>query len=196
MSSKATASTSMDEASAGISSGGGNRKRSRSTDDRLQSGGGRGGVSSKGRKQVAVAADVDIVLAKCRQLKQAQRTKKRQKEQLPANGGDDGEDEQKSSNEDYFDFDNDEDDKETVDPKKNNNLDAATSSSAASASKIPKDIVEVEELSSTEVIEGIEAIAVNITNQVLSKKGFSMEIPSRSSSNQIYMKECKFSFDR
>ena len=55
--------------------------------------------------------------------------------------------------------------------------------------KIPKDIVEVDELSATEVLEGIEGVALRITQQVLSKKGFSMEIPSRAASNQIYMKE-------
>ena len=54
---------------------------------------------------------------------------------------------------------------------------------------IPKDIVEVDELSATEVLEGIEGVALRITQQVLSKKGFSMEIPSRSASNQIYIKE-------
>ena len=54
---------------------------------------------------------------------------------------------------------------------------------------IPKDIVEVDELSATEVLEGIEGVALQITRQVLAKKGFSMEIPSRSASNQIYVKE-------
>lgn len=57
------------------------------------------------------------------------------------------------------------------------------------SNKTPKDIVEVDELSATEVLEGIEGVALRITRQVLSKKGFSMEIPSRSSSNQIYIKE-------
>ena len=55
--------------------------------------------------------------------------------------------------------------------------------------KIPKGIVEVDELSATEVVEGIEGIALRITQQVLGKKGFSMEIPSRSASNQIYIKK-------
>uniref|UniRef100_A0A7S4ABA9 DNA topoisomerase (ATP-hydrolyzing) n=1 Tax=Pseudo-nitzschia australis TaxID=44445 RepID=A0A7S4ABA9_9STRA len=54
---------------------------------------------------------------------------------------------------------------------------------------IPKDIIEVDELSATEVLEGIEGVALQITRQVLAKKGFSMEIPSRSASNQIYVKE-------
>lgn len=49
--------------------------------------------------------------------------------------------------------------------------------------------VEVDELSSTEVLEGIEDIALGITRQVLDGKGFSMEIPSRAASNQVYVKE-------
>ena len=61
--------------------------------------------------------------------------------------------------------------------------------SIASDENISKDIIEVDELSATEVLEGIEGVALRITQQVLSKKGFSMEIPSRSASNQIYIKE-------
>ena len=47
---------------------------------------------------------------------------------------------------------------------------------------VPSAIVEVNELSSSEVIEGIEGIALRITEQVLAKKGFSMDIPSRAAS--------------
>lgn len=54
---------------------------------------------------------------------------------------------------------------------------------------VPKDIVEVDDLSTTEVLEGIESVALQITRQVLQKKGFQMEIPSRGSSNQVYVKE-------
>eukprot|EP00980_Cylindrotheca_fusiformis_P011933 scaffold2830_cov131-Cylindrotheca_fusiformis.AAC.54 len=54
--------------------------------------------------------------------------------------------------------------------------------------EIPSGIVEVAELSSSEVLEGIEAVALTITKQVLARKGFSMDIPSRSSTNQIYVK--------
>lgn len=82
--------------------------------------------------------------------------------------------------------------------RKKADSEAATPNASPSASivsdgsdndKIPKDIVEVDELSATEVLEGIEGVALRITQQVLSKKGFSMEIPSRSASNQIYIKE-------
>jgi meiotic recombination protein SPO11 len=54
---------------------------------------------------------------------------------------------------------------------------------------VPSNIVEVADLSATYVLEGIESIAVNIANQVLTKKGFSFDIPSRASTNQIYVKE-------
>jgi meiotic recombination protein SPO11 len=49
--------------------------------------------------------------------------------------------------------------------------------------------VEVAELSALHVLEGMEAVALKIADQVLAKKGFSMEIPSRASTNQIYVKE-------
>lgn len=48
--------------------------------------------------------------------------------------------------------------------------------------EIPAGIVEVTELSSTEVLEGIEGIALTIASQVMACKGFSMEIPSRAAS--------------
>lgn len=54
---------------------------------------------------------------------------------------------------------------------------------------IPSDIVEVAELPANQVLDGMEAIAMNIANQVLNKKGFSIDIPSRASTNQIYVKE-------
>lgn len=54
---------------------------------------------------------------------------------------------------------------------------------------VPSDIVEVSELKETQVLEGMEAIALRIAQQVLAKKGFALDIPSRASSNQIYVKE-------
>lgn len=52
----------------------------------------------------------------------------------------------------------------------------------ADPDEIPSGIVEVAELSSSEVLEGIEGVALTITNQVLARQGFSMDIPSRASS--------------
>lgn len=48
-------------------------------------------------------------------------------------------------------------------------------------------IVEVSEMSSIEVVEKIESIAIDIAKQVFRKRGFSMEIPSRTASNQLYI---------
>ena len=53
----------------------------------------------------------------------------------------------------------------------------------------PSQIIEVAEMSSTEVVEGIEGLAVKIARQILAKKGFSLDIPSRSATNQIYVPE-------
>eukprot|EP00536_Pseudo-nitzschia_multiseries_P002571 jgi/Psemu1/251788/estExt_Genewise1Plus.C_340128 len=108
------------------------------------------------REQVKLASDADLVLAKCRALKQTLLQKKDDPDSL-ARVGATGSIEGSGDDED--------------------------------PDKIPKDIVEVDELSATEVLEGIEGVALQITRQVLAKKGFSMEIPSRSASNQIYVKE-------
>jgi meiotic recombination protein SPO11 len=91
---------------------------------------------SNGRQIVEKAADLDEVLAKTRELKEALRTKGNDK----------------------------------LDPE---------------ADSIPSGIVEVQELSSTEVIEGIEGVALNIAHQVLARKGFSMDIPSRAASVSV-----------
>lgn len=126
------------------------KKRSRSTGapstpTPAPSTGGRGGGKNRKRAPVKLAADADLVLSKCRALKQTLRIKA-EKEANPSNA-------------------------------------------SVQNENIPKDIVEVDELSATEVLEGIEGVALRITQQVLSKKGFSMEIPSRAASNQIYIKE-------
>lgn len=51
------------------------------------------------------------------------------------------------------------------------------------------EIVEVADLGADKVLDVMESIAVRIANQVLSKKGLSMDIPSRAASNQVYVKE-------
>lgn len=51
------------------------------------------------------------------------------------------------------------------------------------------EIIEVADLPAEHVLEGMESIALRIANQVLQKKGVSMDIPSRASTNQIYVKE-------
>lgn len=97
-------------------------------------------TSRKRRKPVQKADDLDIVLKKCRKLKE----ELRQKASKSAASRKEEEEEE--------------------------------------VGEIPAGIVEVTELSSTEVLEGIEAIALTIANQVMACKGFSMEIPSRASS--------------
>lgn len=53
---------------------------------------------------------------------------------------------------------------------------------------VSSEIVEVAELPATQVLEGMEAVALRIAKQVLDKQGFSLDIPSRAASNQIYVK--------
>jgi hypothetical protein len=69
------------------------------------------------------------------------------------------------------------------------NKDTASPAEPEFPDSIPSDIVEVAELSTTEVLDGIEGVAVRISHQILAKKGFSMDIPSRASTNQVYVKE-------
>mmetsp|Transcript_22517 Transcript_22517/g.45302 ORF Transcript_22517/g.45302 Transcript_22517/m.45302 type:complete len:454 (+) Transcript_22517:2-1363(+) len=66
---------------------------------------------------------------------------------------------------------------------------AAQSASGVAGGIVGKSIVEVVEMNSTEVMEGIENVAVMIARQVLDKQGFQLEIPSRAASNQIYVPE-------
>jgi meiotic recombination protein SPO11 len=54
---------------------------------------------------------------------------------------------------------------------------------------IPQNIIEVADLSSPQVLEAMEAVALKIASQVLNKRGFVLDIPSRAASNQIYVKE-------
>jgi hypothetical protein len=55
----------------------------------------------------------------------------------------------------------------------------------AEPDEIPSGIVEVAELTSTEVLEGIEGFALTIASTVLNRKGFSMNIPSRAASVSV-----------
>jgi meiotic recombination protein SPO11 len=66
---------------------------------------------------------------------------------------------------------------------------AATSEGRPLPEDVPSDIVEVAELPATQVLEGMETIALRIAHQVMNKQGFSIDIPSRAASNQIYVKE-------
>jgi meiotic recombination protein SPO11 len=66
---------------------------------------------------------------------------------------------------------------------------AATKTTTPVQEDIPQNILEVAELPAEHVLEGMESIALRIAHQVMAKQGFSMDIPSRASSNQVYVKE-------
>lgn len=112
------------------------------------------------RQQVVIAKDADRVLKKCRDLKASLRAKARAKADQQGKP--------------VLEYDSSDDLEEIK---------------VASPATIPSNIVEVSELSATEVLEGMETIALSVANQVLSKQGFSMAVPSRASSNQIYIAE-------
>jgi len=54
---------------------------------------------------------------------------------------------------------------------------------------VPAEIVQVNELPSTDVLDGMETIAIKIAQQVMQKKGFTLDIPSRAATNQLYVSE-------
>lgn len=128
------------------------------------------------KKRVALADDADEVLAKCRAL----RGSMRQRTTTISTSDDDG-------------------------TYSGSSVDGEGTFVAAHSSIIKKarvsdmksplssvkseSIVEVSEMNTTEVIEGIEAIAMKIARQVLDKRGFQLDIPSRAASNQVYIPE-------
>lgn len=132
-----------------------------------------------------LADDADIVLAKCRELRAHQKLKAEEAKAALALIDAAGTDPDPDPDPDV-DVDADADANIDVDP------DAVNSSNAkatGSTSLGGKSIIEVSEMSSTEVVESIEAVAVQIAKQVLQKKGFSLDIPTRSAANQVYVPE-------
>lgn len=150
-----------------------NRKRPSSTSTSTAADAALSTRKKPARVQVQLADDADEVLAKCRALKAKLRAKKLRQQEQDDNNNNDDESVGSDWNNLFVKDTNKEDDDNDVKNK----------------SKIPAGIVEVDELSATEVLEGIEGIALHITQQVLNKKGFSMDIPSRAASNQIYVQE-------
>eukprot|EP00548_Thalassiothrix_antarctica_P013779 CAMPEP_0194166680 /NCGR_PEP_ID=MMETSP0154-20130528/2221_1 /TAXON_ID=1049557 /ORGANISM="Thalassiothrix antarctica, Strain L6-D1" /LENGTH=440 /DNA_ID=CAMNT_0038877415 /DNA_START=71 /DNA_END=1393 /DNA_ORIENTATION=+ len=63
--------------------------------------------------------------------------------------------------------------------------------------RLKENVVEVEELETYEVMEGIEDLVMNVVQQIMAssgkkngnKNGFTLEIPSRAASNQFFIKE-------
>lgn len=66
---------------------------------------------------------------------------------------------------------------------------ASKTTQVAVNTNIPPNILEVSELPAEHVLEGMESVALRIAQQVMAKQGFSLDIPSRASSNQVYVKE-------
>ena len=137
------------------------------------------------RKQVRLADDADDVLQACRNLKDKLRTKAAKKQQKT------GTMKKKASAEDSdYNSGSDEDSDDELDDA---TLQAITKDGAMVVSPDHKgknrleNIIEVAELNPNEVLEGMETIALGIANQVLNKQGFSMAVPSRAASNQIYV---------
>jgi|AntRauTorckE5430_2_1112549.scaffolds.fasta_scaffold06951_3 hypothetical protein len=127
------------------------------------------------RRIVQLADDADEVLAKCRELREELKQKAEQN---------------KESAETTIQDNDANANGQDVHPIANAKPDSSVSSASSGiASLRGKSIIEVSEMSTTEVVEAIESVAIQITNQVLRKKGFTLEIPSRASSNQIYVPE-------
>mmetsp|Transcript_7060 Transcript_7060/g.12666 ORF Transcript_7060/g.12666 Transcript_7060/m.12666 type:complete len:479 (-) Transcript_7060:215-1651(-) len=125
------------------------------------------------RKQVQLADDADLVLAKCRELRDDLRRQSAKKD----------------DESDYADASASEEDETTLATLSSPNKKARVGETKPLASLKSQKIVEVTEMNTTEVMEGIEHVAINIAKQVLGKRGFQLEIPSRASSNQIYVPE-------
>jgi hypothetical protein len=132
----------------------------------------------KKRAVVPLAKDADQVLRKCRALRDQLRSE--------SNSNEDNEDDDDAS----FKSSSTSDD----DLLLGRSSAVAKAPAAAALVALPeelssKDIVEVSELSSGQVLEGMETIALRVAHQVLNKQGFTLDIPSRAASNQIYVKE-------
>mmetsp|Transcript_7778 Transcript_7778/g.14665 ORF Transcript_7778/g.14665 Transcript_7778/m.14665 type:complete len:478 (-) Transcript_7778:1830-3263(-) len=137
------------------------------------------------KRVVELAQDADAVLAKCRKLREElkRKTVQRQPLQKPSTGAiiQSNDIREGLLNEARLKIEQDDDDDDVAMVSNNDNN--------MIASLQGKSIIEVSEMSTFEVVEAIESIAVQIANQVLQKKGFTLEIPSRSASNQIYVPE-------
>ena len=134
--------------------------------------GGVGNPPVSKRREVKLAEDSDEVLKKCRQLRDELRARQQQP-MASATGGDGG------SSDDDWDFDDDQDKKRKADvipsgkksvadepskKAKTQQMSLAELERRSTADK--KAFLEVVEMNSTEVMEGIENVAVKIAQQV------------------------------
>ena len=122
------------------------------------------------RRQVKVADDADQVLSKCRELRDALR---RKSSSLPTGESSDDDDEVWNT-ENNSDGDDEKGGAKTGGTKtKRIRLSELKRSSISTASELDgkkSTIVEVAEMNSTQVVEGIENVAVKIARQVLAKQ--------------------------
>ena len=118
--------------------------------------------AAKKIKSFQIAEDADVVLAPCRKLRAALALRQEQQQQQQQ-------------------------EQTSVDVP--TTMATTTSMTATTTATARDDIVEVSELTSSQVMDGMEVIALQIATQVLQKQGFQMEIPSRASSNQVYIAE-------
>ena len=144
------------------------------------------------RRIVKIADDADEVLLKCRQLRDELR-KKQMKQDAPSSDDDNDDDDEWGIDDDYSSKkkkssgigslkSDDTTKKSSGDTKsktKTQQLSLAELNRKKGASNDDgkQTIVEVVEMNSTEVMEGIENVAVKIAHQVLAKQGFQLDIP-------------------
>lgn len=131
------------------------------------------------RKPVLLAEDSDEVLQKCRELKAKLRVKAAKAEAAAAATA--------SGNSTISSDDDDDFSEEDLQALLADTPMNESPSKNMAPAAIPSNIVEVSELNADEVLEGMETLALRITNQVLTRQGFSMAVPSRSASNQVYI---------
>ena len=142
------------------------------------------------RRIVKIADDADEVLAKCHQLRDELR-KKQMKQDAPSSddddddewGMDDDHSSKKKKSSGIGSLKSDDTTKkssgDTKSTTKTQQLSLAELNRKKGASNDDgkQTIVEVVEMNSTEVMEGIENVAVKIAHQVLAKQGFQLDIP-------------------
>ncbi len=135
------------------------------------------------RRVVKIADDADIVLAKCHKLRDELRKKQMKKQQSTT--ADDSSDDDEWGLDDLSDIGTkkksiktDIDNTKSGDTKKTKTQQLSLAElQSKKSSDGGKSIVEVVEMNSTEVMEGIENVAVKIAHQVLAKQGFQLDIP-------------------
>jgi len=145
------------------------------------------------KRVVKLAKDADEVLAQCHKLRDELRRKQMKRQSMEAGiksnsdvSSDDGEwdmssDDDKKKKKKGASLKTDVTTNNTKSKTKTQQLSLAELNSKRSASGDNDDgkqtIVEVVEMNSTEVMEGIENVAMKIAHQVLNKQGFQLDIP-------------------